>query len=198
MGDACPIPVVKTKEAIKSLGEAGGTVRTLVDNEIAVQNLTKMAQQKQWEVTSEKLGEEQYAVTIKVGQGGETAVSDIPEVCAPTGAAKKTVVVFDAGVVGDGIEKLGRTLLKSFVFALTKLDTPPTTIICYNGGAYMTCEGSEVLDDLKTLAEGGTEIMTCGTCLDFYGLRDHLKIGSVTNMYDIAEKMLEADLVVHP
>lgn len=198
MGDACPIPVVKTKDAIKTLGENGGTVRTLVDNEIAVQNLTKMAKQKGWEVSDEKLGDAEYRVTIKVGQGGDAAVADIPEVCSPAGGKRKTVVVFDAGVVGDGIEKLGTTLMKSFVFALTKLDTPPSTIICYNGGAFLTCEGSDVLDDLKKLAAEGTEIMTCGTCLDFYGMRDRLQIGTVTNMYDIAEKMLTADLVVHP
>lgn len=198
MGDACPIPVVKTKDAIKQLGPQGGTVRTLVDNEIAVQNLTKMANQKNWKVSSEKLGDAQYAVTITVGEGGENAVSDIPETCTPAAGPKKTVVVFDAGVVGDGIEALGRALLKSFTFALTKLDVFPTTILCYNGGAYMTCEGSEVLEDLKTLEANGTKIMTCGTCLDFYGLRDHLQVGSVTNMYEIAETLLTADLVVHP
>ena len=69
MGDACPIPVVKTKNAIKELGEAGGTVETRVDNEIAVQNLTKMANQKGYGVKSEKLGEHEFKVTMTVGEG---------------------------------------------------------------------------------------------------------------------------------
>ena len=69
MGDTCPIPVVKTKNAIKELGEAGGVVETLVDNEISVQNLTKMANQKGYGVKSEKLGENQFKVTMTVGEG---------------------------------------------------------------------------------------------------------------------------------
>lgn len=199
VGDACPIPVVKTKDAIRTLGEQGGQVRTLVDNEIAVQNLSKMAAQKKWDCKSEKLSDGNFAVTITVGQGG-TDVSDIPETCSPEAAPgkKRTVVVFDAGVVGDGVETLGRVLMKSFTFALTKQETPPSAIICYNGGAYLTCEGSEVIEDLKTLERAGTEVYTCGTCLDFYGLKEKLLIGSISNMYAIAEMMLTADLVLHP
>ena len=100
--------------------------------------------------------------------------------------------------MGDGDEVLGNKLLKAFIFAVTKQDNLPKTMLFYNKGAYMTCEGSEVIDDLKFLESEGVEIMTCGTCLDFYGIKEKLCIGTVTNMYDIVETMEKASKIVKP
>ena len=75
---------------------------------------------------------------------------------------------------------------------------PPKTILFYNGGARLTCEGSDSLEDLRALAEQGVELLTCGTCLNFYGLTDELAVGGVTNMYEIVEKQMKATLVVRP
>ena len=118
-------------------------------------------------------------------------------VCAPD-ARTDTVVVIASDKMGDGAEELGKTLLKAFVFSLTQQDKLPKTILFYNGGAHLTCEGSPMLDDLKALEAEGVEIVTCGTCLNFYGLTEKLQVGTVTNMYVIAEKMLNAGNVVKP
>ena len=197
-GDACPLPVVKAKKAIAELN-GPGEVEVLVDNEIAVQNLTKMAQQKGYLSSSEKLGPQEYRVrfTVKADAAavGEPAVE--PEVCTPD-ARTDTVVVIASDKMGEGAEELGKTLLKAFVFSLTQQDKLPKTILFYNGGAHLTCEGSPMLEDLKALEAEGVEIMTCGTCLNFYGLTEKLAVGSVTNMYVIAEKMLNAGNVVKP
>lgn len=199
MGDPCPIPVVKTKTAIRALGEAGGVVETRVDNEIAVQNLTKMANQKGYGVSSVRLGDAEFKVTMTVGAGAAPIAGDEPTVCAaPASREKNVVVVVSADVMGSGDERLGRTLLKSFLYALTQQDALPGTILFYNGGARVTCEGSASLDDLKSLEAQGVEILTCGTCLDFYGLKDKLAVGEVTNMYAIAEKLTGAGLIVKP
>lgn len=199
MGDPCPIPVVKTKNAVKELGGAGGVVETLVDNEIAVQNLTKMARQKGWGAKSEKLGQDQFKVTLTVGAGEGRDAADEPAACLVSPASgKNVVVVISADVMGSGDEALGRTLLKGFLYALGQQDELPRTILFYNGGASLTCEGSASLEDLKSLEAQGVEILTCGTCLDFYGLKDKLAVGGVTNMYTIAEKLTGADLVVKP
>ena len=89
--------------------------------------------------------------------------------------------------------------LNPYIFtALTQQDNLPKTILFYNGGASLTCEGSPMLEDLKTLEAEGVEILTCGTCLNFYGLTEKLAVGGVTNMYVIAEKMLGAGNVVKP
>ena len=85
-----------------------------------------------------------------------------------------------------------------FVFALTQQDQLPKTVLFYNGGASLTCDGSPMLDDLKALEAQGVEIMTCGTCLNFYGLTEKLAVGSVTNMYTIVEKLTQAVNVVKP
>ena len=205
-GDACPLPVVKAKKAIAELN-GPGEVEVLVDNEIAVQNLTKMAQQKGYVSSSEKLGPQEYRVrfTVKDTLAEEAVV--LGEVkkrveyesktCIPD-ARTDTVVVIASDKMGEGAEELGKTLLKAFVFSLTQQDKLPKTILFYNGGAHLTCEGSPMLEDLKALEAEGVEIMTCGTCLNFYGLTEKLAVGSVTNMYVIAEKMLNAGNVVKP
>lgn len=204
MGDACPIPVVKTKNAIREL-QGSGTVETLVDNEIAVQNLTKMANQKGYEVHSEKLSDNEFKVTMTVNAEAAQAAANSAaatieeENCPVTPAGKKnTVVVISSNQMGSGEEELGKTLLKGFIYALSQQDSLPSTILFYNTGAYITSENSASIEDLKSLEAQGVEILTCGTCLNFYGLTDKLQVGEVTNMYVIAEKMTQADLIVKP
>ena len=201
LGDACPIPVVKTKNAIKELG-GSGVVETLVDNEIAVQNLTKMANQKGYKVSSKKLSDRQYQVTMEIGENvadKQTAptAAEVSEICVPD-ARDNTVVVISSATMGEGDPELGRLLMKGYIYALTQLDTLPKTILFYNGGAHLTCEGSASLEDLKSLEAQGVQILTCGTCLNHYGLTDRLKVGEVTNMYVIAETMAGAAKVVKP
>lgn len=198
-GDACPIPVVKTLKALGALG-GPGTVETLVDNEIAVQNLTRMGQNKGCTVASERLGEKEWRVTVtadaavSVAAGESEAVScDIPEA-----GARNVVAAITSEAMGTGDDVLGKKLMASFVFALTQLEELPSTILLYNGGAHLSCEGSPALEDLRGLASQGVEILTCGTCLDHYGIADTLAVGEVTNMYDIAQRLTAASLVVRP
>lgn len=200
LGDACPIPVVKTKNAIKELG-GSGVVETLVDNEIAVQNLTKMANQKGYRVSSKKLSDRQYQVTMEIGENAADKQT-VPtkaesETCIPD-ARENTVVVIASATMGEGDPELGRLLMKGYIYALTQLDTLPKTLLFYNGGAALTCEGSASLEDLKSLEAQGVQILTCGTCLNHYGLTDSLKVGDVTNMYVIAETMAGAAKIVKP
>ena len=204
MGDTCPIPVVKTKNAIKEL-KGSGEVQTLVDNEIAVQNLTKMANQKGYGVRSQKLGEGKYEVTMTISDGNADDIATTGDsaeeeqiVCYPDARKKNTVVVLASATMGAGDEELGEILMKGFIYALSQQEDLPKTILFYNGGAYLTCEGSASLDDLKELELRGVRILTCGTCLNFYGLSEKLKVGEVTNMYEIAETMSKASLIVSP
>ena len=147
MGEACPIPVVKTLHALQELNGAG-TVQTLVDNEIAVQNLTRLAESKGCAIRTEKRGEKEFCVTITtegaVAESGDEEIS-----CTVPAAQKKTVVVISADHMGEGDDELGRILLKGFLFALTQQEKLPSTLLFYNGGARVTCEGSPSLEDLK-------------------------------------------------
>lgn len=201
MGDACPIPVVKTQNAIKGMKEPG-EVEIFVDNEIAVQNLTKMANQKGYDVKSEKLEEQKYSVVMTIKEITVEAEEEVQkkeeENCQVDSRKKNTVVVISSSKMGEGNEELGGVLIKGFVYALTQQDELPGTMLFYNGGAKLTCEDSEVLEDLKSLEALGVEILTCGTCLNYYGLTEKLAVGSVTNMYVIAEKMTQAGLIIKP
>ena len=199
LGDACPIPVVKTRNAIRDMGGAG-VVQTLVDNEIAVQNLTKMANQKGYGVVSEKQDINRFLVTMTIGEGAEATKVEEPVACAAPvpGAGFNVVVAVAAGVMGTGNDELGKVLIKGFLYALSQQEALPRTVLFYNGGAALTCEGSASLEDLKSLEALGVEIITCGTCLNFLGLSEKLKVGTVTNMYSIVEKLTQADRVVRP
>ena len=196
MGDACPLPVVKTLRALQSLGGAG-SVETLVDNETAVQNLRRLAESKGCSIEVETISDAEYRVTITAAEGAELPKEETIACTAPA-AQKKTVVVISADHMGEGNEELGRALLKAFLFALTQQETLPAAILFYNAGAAVTCEGSASLEDLLSLSKLGVEILTCGTCLNYYGLTDKLQVGAVTNMYVITEKQMQADLVIRP
>ena len=199
IGDACPIPVVKTKNAIRELG-GSGAVEVSVDNEIAVQNLLKMAKQKEYEASFEKKSNTEYIVTINVN-GGE--VSDAKPVAKEIAKSdeiklKETIVVIDSDKMGDGDEEFSKTLLKGFIYALSSQDIPPAKILFYNTVVRITTEGSASIEDLKVLEKAGAKIYSCGACLNNYGLSEKLSVGEVTNMYDIVSYLMEADLVIRP
>ena len=196
-GLTCPLPVVNAKKAAQEMNEEG-TLTILVDNEIAVQNLQKFAIQKGYESAGEKKGEKEYQVIMKLSPATEEPVQEEEIQCAVDSRKNGMVVVLSGNVMGTGDEKLGTSLMKAFVFAVTKQDQLPETIVCYNTGAYLTCEGADTLEDLKNLEAEGVNILTCGTCLDFYGIKEKLAVGSVTNMYEIVETMEKAKTIVRP
>lgn len=223
-GKQCPLPVIDTKKALDA-GKAGEIIEVLVDNEIAVQNLRKMADHKGLVSSYEKLGDREFLVKITSKEGGDKAVSgsagvdaadntedntagyedaDLSDTrmeadaCQPDSRRKGMVAVLSSNLMGQGDEKLGKILMKGYVYALTQQDRLPETVLLYNSGAYLSCEGSDNLEDLKELEAQGVEILTCGTCLNHYGLGEMLKVGSVTNMYEIVERMTAAKLLVRP
>lgn len=194
IGDKCPIPVVKAKKAMQEANGAG-TVEVSVDNEIAVQNVTKMATSAGATVSSEKTADNVYKVQIHLSSKDKT--SPVQEE-KPHIQGGNTVVVISSDRMGNGNDELGKVLIKGFIFAVTQLDELPKTMLFYNGGAMLTAEGSDSLEDLQYLEKQGVEILTCGTCLNYYGLTDKLQVGSVTNMYTIVEKMADADKLLQP
>lgn len=199
MGNPCPIPVIKTKKIMEELEGHSGIVETLVDNEIAVQNLTKLAQNKGYNVNSEKLEEGKYCVTIHVTTEDAGDMTEQEETsCIPDSRKKNTVVVISSLYMGDGDPELGAALMKSYIYTLAQQEELPETVLLYNGGVKLVCEEAPVLEDLKSLEAMGVEILSCGTCLNFYGLTEKLQVGSITNMYVIAEKMSQASLIIKP
>lgn len=199
VGEQCPIPVVKATQALRAMREPG-TLEVLVDNEIAVQNLQRCAAGHHLASVAEQRGEKLFAVTMTVTEPmGDAPVEEIQCAdCAPAVQSGSVVVAVGTDVMGQGSDELGKTLMKGFLFALGQLPQLPETVLFYNGGARLTVEGSDSLEDLRALEARGVEILTCGTCLNYYGLTEKLAVGSVTNMYAIAEKLAGAGKVVRP
>lgn len=193
-GKQCPIPVAMAMKELNACKE-GESIQVLVDNTIAVENLMKMAQQKECTAQQSTTEDGNYAVTITL----QKAVSqNMPENLVSCQPAGETVVVLSSDVMGNGNDELGHALMKGFVFALTQMEKAPDTVLLYNGGARLSSEVPETIEDLKKLEQAGTKVMTCGTCLNFYELTDKLAVGEVTNMYVICEKQMNAAKVIRP
>lgn len=218
-GKQCPLPVIEAKKALEK-AEPGSVVEVVVDNEIAVQNLKKLALHKGLDSLSEKVSEREFLVKIWTGvkekaeqvrenaeqakeraeQARESAEQAEKESmkCALDCREKGLVLVLASDEMGQGDAVLGRLLMKGFVYAVTQQDKLPETVLLFNGGAKLSCQGSDSLEDLKELEAQGVEILTCGTCLNHYGIAEKLLVGNVTNMYEIVEKMTGAKKIVRP
>lgn len=111
---------------------------------------------------------------------------------------KKVVVLITGDTLGRGDDELGAILMRSFIKSLKAAGLPVTTMLFLNGGVKLTTAGSNLLDDLKAMADAGVEIRSCGTCLDFLRLRDSLEVGTVGDMKGTVEALAEADVVIQP
>ncbi|CVK18133.1 sulfurtransferase-like selenium metabolism protein YedF [Sporomusa sphaeroides] len=190
IGDACPLPVIKTKKGLDAI-ESGQLV-VLVDNEIAVQNIRRLAEATgcQFDVVQQ---EGIFHISLI-----KTAAQPDSSAARSAAVAGKTVVVLSADTMGNGDDELGRILMKGFIFALTQLDTLPDTILLYNTGAKLAVHSSSSLEDLLALEKAGAAVLTCGTCLNHLGIAKQLGVGEVTNMYRIVEEMREAGRILRP
>lgn len=182
-GLLCPKPVIMAKKALAEHKD----ICVLVDNETSVQNLEKMAS-IMGIACGVKINEGFWAVSLSQKEiKSDEAVTD-----------KGTIAVIKSQYAGQGDDVLGNALMKSFIYTLTESEKLPSAVIFYNGGVRLTTEGSEVIEDLRKLERAGVEILSCGTCLNFYGLENKLLVGSVTNMYEIVERQTRAGKIICP
>lgn len=177
-GMTCPKPVIMAKKELESI--ESGEIDIIVDNETARENVAKLAKSMglQYEVSSD---EGLYHVIIK---------KEAPDACnlMKFNENRRPVILVGSDKFGTGDDNLGAALMKSYLYALTESEIKPSSMLFVNGGVKLTTEGSGVLESIKTLENQGVEILSCGTCLDFYGLKEKLVVGAVTNMYTIVEK----------
>lgn len=179
-GLACPQPVINTKKALDSI--TGGVVVTLVDNDTSRENVTLFARNLGYATEVEKT-EGNYRITITKGSPGE--IKDIPDSPPAEDEQHPTVYLITSNLLGQGSPDLGQVLMKSLMVTLSEADPPPRALLFLNTGVMLTCQGSPVLDLLQKLSDKGTVLVSCGTCLDYYKIKDKLAAGRVGNMLDI-------------
>ena len=189
-GLTCPQPVITTKQALEELKE--GELVVIVDNASSCGNVERFAQSQGCKVEV-KRREQDFCLHIQ-----KIRVEDEERTARSNRNAKKVVVYINSQLLGGGDEVLGSFLMKVFLKTLLDLETQPTRLILVNSGVQLAAEGSKVLDTLQMLSEIGAEIVCCGTCIDFYELKGKIRVGGISNMYDILQSMLEADHVIRP
>ncbi|MBN1140030.1 MAG: sulfurtransferase-like selenium metabolism protein YedF [Anaerolineae bacterium] len=190
-GLPCPQPVILTRNAMRD----NDAVITIVDNETAQQNVTRMAEKAGATVQVEQKEDGIY-LHIHGHTGGEQTPQEEEVVCEADPAGGPLVLVIPSEFMGRGDDELGQLLIRGFFHTLGEVMPLPDTIIFFNSGVRLVVQGSPVLEDVKALSEQGVEILACGTCLGHYGLKEQVAIGEVSNMYTIAETMLRAGKVV--
>jgi selenium metabolism protein YedF len=175
-GLKCPQPVINTKKYFDAI--ESGKIEIVVDNEVAKNNISKFSQSNNFKFSTE---EKDGIYFIKIEKKASTEVKKIE--------GNNLVIVITSDKLGTGDEGLGSTLMKSYLYALSESDNLPKDLLFLNGGVKLAASGSEVLESVIKLKERGVNIECCGICLDFYGIKDKLEVGEITNMYTIIEKM---------
>jgi selenium metabolism protein YedF len=194
-GLACPEPVIRTKKAL----EEHNDVTVTVDNTTAVENIKRLGSSMNCSVDIKEESGGTYRLRV-IKKGGTISQTE-PEYlsCGTAGnVSGPTVLAFTSDVMGKGNDELGTVLIKAFIHTVTELEKLPDVMIFYNTGVKLASEGSPVLEDIKTLEKRGVKVLACGTCLNYFNLKEKLGAGVVSNMYDIAGTLTTAGRIVIP
>lgn len=201
-GMLCPLPLIETKKAIKS-AKKGVTIKIIIDNDTSLSNLERY------------LSDNGIDANYSIEEGNHTLVFTVlgtrqsmskpedhctykPKPVANNKPAKDYIVVLNSNTMGKGDDTLGEILMKGFLSSIPELDSLPKEVICYNSGVKLAIEGTATVRNLEKLNELGVRITLCGTCVDFFNLKNSIKIGEISNMYYIANTILNANYVLEP
>lgn len=187
-GLKCPEPAIRTGQALRDQDE----ITVIVDDAASVENIRGAVKKRGFTVDVEERGNDYHLrITRMEGASVSGMVSDIE--CLPRG---DTVVFLPSDRVGEGNDELGGVLTKAMIYSLTQVEPRPDAMILMNAGVKLAVEGSELLEDLNILVDNGMRLLVCGTCLDYFGIKEKLEVGEVSNAYTISETMLEAGKVI--
>lgn len=188
-GMNCPLPVIHTKKALEAIDS--GMVTTIVDNEVAKENVSKLAKSMDFKVDI-KQNQGNYYIDIFKDHSAPKVDIEALDIQCNINDKKDLVILITKDTLGEGSDELGRLLMKSYLYALTEATPYPKSLIFLNGGVKLTIEGSEVLEHIRTLESSGVEVLSCGTCLDYFKIKDKLAVGGISNMYTIVERLNNA------
>ena len=189
-GFDCPQPVINTKKALEEIEE--GILTVIVDNLAARDNVRRFAESQGCTV---KVGEKDGDYHLEIAKGVSCEIESRPREAKGN---DNIVIYINSNVMGVGDEELGKILMEAFLKTMIIADPHPRKLIFVNSGVKLAIEGSDVVGHVKEMEKKGVEVLSCGTCLNFYGLKEKLQVGVISNMYDIIESLIEADKVISP
>ncbi|NTW77365.1 MAG: sulfurtransferase-like selenium metabolism protein YedF [Syntrophaceae bacterium] len=192
---SCPQPVILAKQAL----ESNKQVKVIVDNETALENVKRLGGKFGCDISVETKSGGIYEIELI----RQTDINKDQEDFSPSCTIKEAktgpfVIVVNEDKMGRGNDELGTVLIKSFCHTIAEQAQKPDVMIFYNTGVKLTIQDSDVLDDLKQLERGGVQILVCGTCLNYFEIKEKLAVGVVSNMYDIVEAMSSAGRLFAP
>ncbi len=179
---ACPEPVIRTRKALEGMKE--GHLSVILNSAASCENVQRFVRAQGCEVS---VAVEDGVYTLDINKTGDARENP---------AVRQTVMLIGSDQMGSGDESIGQLLIAAFINTLPETKKRPSKMLFINRAVFLTTQGSRVLDTLQQLENEGVEIFSCGTCLNHYQIKDHLKVGKVTNMYDTVEALLAADKVI--
>jgi selenium metabolism protein YedF len=194
-GEVCPRPLILTKRALGTL-VPGQPLRILIDNETSKNNVMRFLVDNGYSPQCTPDGD-----TFTIGLfGAATALTHPDERAYCTSAASDAphVIVIRSNRMGYGDDALGELLLKAFINTIAEVKPLPGTIVFYNSGVLMTVDDSPVMEALRGLEKAGVTLLVCGTCVNFFNVRERIGAGIISNMYTILETVTAAGKVIEP
>ncbi len=197
-GKLCPAPLIATKRALKETA-VGDSFKVQTDNQISLNNLSRFLKDNHTEFSVDE-EEEVWTLTIKKGKADVTEARP-EDYCAteiPHFSRGNFVVVISSDKMGDGDDKLGHLLMTNFIKAIKDLDVLPGKLVFYNKGVTLGSDDSPVAEDLMELEKMGVGLLLCSTCVKYYSIEEKVKVGSLSNMFEIAQVMASSGNIIKP
>jgi selenium metabolism protein YedF len=196
-GQLCPRPLILTKKALNDQTVIDEFV-LLIDNETAKENVERFLQDNRVRFQTTKK-EEHFQ--IRISKTGAVIAADVETYCVTEPEKKETgynLICIKNDKMGFGNDDLGAILLKAFVNTIKEVKPLPRIIVFYNSGVMLTTATSPLLAPLKELESLGVELIICGTCADFYKIKDRIGVGKISNMYSIISSLSNAASIIYP
>jgi selenium metabolism protein YedF len=198
IGQQCPAPVIATKRALKE-SASGDSFEVVTDNKTALDNISRFLKDNK---TAYSVTENSGVWTITVTKGNQSVTLTKAEVyCTPEiphFSHGNFIIVFTSDKMGEGTEELGKLLIANFIKAIKDLDMLPGKMVFYNNGVKLGSIESPVYETHKDLESMGVGMLFCATCSKYYSLEEKIKIGTLSNMFEIAQVMASAGNIIKP
>jgi len=197
-GQQCPAPLIATKSALKG-ARIGDSFKVITDNQTSFNNISRFLQDNKTEFSSGESNGIWTLLITKKTSGSVTA--DPAEYCTteiPHFSRGDFIVAFTSDKMGEGDAELGHLLMGIFIKAIRDLDVLPGKMVFYNRGVTLGSEDSPVIDHLREIEKMGVNMLLCATCAKYYSIEEKIKIGTLSNMFEIAQVMSSAGNIIRP